>query len=65
MKFTDVDNYTNEIMAEMVDPANNYLTVVVNGKTVKTAKQGASLVWEDNVLYYTQDPVIGFSIIVR
>ena len=65
MKFTAVDNYTNEIMAEMVDPANNYLTVVVNGKTVKNAKQGASLVWENNVLYYTQDPVIGFSIIVR
>ncbi len=65
MKFTDVDNYTNEIMAEMVDSANNYLTVVVNGKTVKNAKQGASLVWENNVLYYTQDPVVGFRVIVR
>ena len=65
MKFTDVDNYTEETMVQMVDPANNYLTVVVNGKTVKNAKQGASLVWENNVLYYTQDPVIGFSIIVR
>lgn len=65
MKFTDVDNYTEETMAQMVDPANNYLTVVVNGKTVKNAKQGASLVWENNVLYYAQDPVIGFSIIVR
>jgi hypothetical protein len=65
MKFTDVDNYTDETMAQMVDPANNYLTVVVNGKTVKNAKQGASLVWENNILYYTQDPVIGFKVIVR
>ena len=54
MKFTAVNNYTEETMAEMVDPANNYLKVIVDGKEVDNSKYGASLVWEDNILYYQQ-----------
>ena len=52
MKFTSPDAYTNETMAEMVDPKNNYLKVIVDGKEVDNSKYGASLVWDGNILYY-------------
>ena len=54
MKFTEVDNYTEETMAQMVDPANKYLKVIVDGKEVDNSKYGASLVWKNNILYYQQ-----------
>ena len=54
MQFTAPDNYTNETMNQMVDPANNYLKVIVDGKEVDNSKYGASLVWKDNILYYQQ-----------
>ena len=54
MKFTAVNNYTEETMAEMVDPANNYLKVIVDGKEVDNSKYGASLLWKNNILYYQQ-----------
>lgn len=58
------DNTRNSINAILANP--DLLQVVENGRSVKANRRG-ELVWDETVktLYYTQDPVIGFKVIVR
>ena len=65
MKFTSGGGNVTTAMNMMVNDESK-LTVTANGRNVKT-RQRARLVWDATAktLYYEQDPVKGFRVIVR